>query len=207
MLVMQRKLFLLFVFFFHCLFCFSQRKTFEDYYEETKSFLSKFKTYELVVVRHDTTFVPKYDFQKNQLKIVFSFLHQLRESKKNPDLVVKIIIEDSSLQVYYTLLSSSQEEDKYKIRWSGDLKFIVQFDAGEKGSVTVPLCGFMHFEKDAYDYPVTLKNSSFGSTNPDRNWNNINFWISITESYLKTKSDFREEFTAALKAFAQDKCK
>jgi hypothetical protein len=208
---MLKKIFLLSSFFLSCFICFSQGKLFEDYYTEARTFISNFKTYKIIIVKGDTSFTPRYNDQRNQLRIVFPFLHKMSEVKNNPDIVIRIIIKDSNLRVNYTLLNSSGNQDQYQLRWLGNLKFIIQFSADNKESITIPLCDFMHYENYVSNYDngrLTLKSSSYGSTADPNSlkWNDINFWVSMSEEYLRMKADFRKEFVSALKAFSKDKC-
>jgi hypothetical protein len=207
----QNFLFLAVFLLFSCR-SFCQTTLFENYYKTVQSLTSGMKTYKVLVVRDDTSFAPRYSDQRNHLKIAFPFLHKMSEVKKDPDLFIKIIIKDTNVKVDYTLLSSDANKDEYQIRWNYDLKFLIQFDAGNKGSKTVPVCDFTHYSK----YPpgfgsghLTLKNNSYGATSDSGalKWQDINYYVSINEEYLERKSDFKEDFVSALKIFSRDQCK
>jgi hypothetical protein len=43
------------------------------------------------------------------------------------------------------------------------------------------------------------------TANPERQ--EIYFWVSMSESYLKRKNEFRDEFVATLKTFSRHECK
>ena len=208
---MQRKLFFLAIFLSFSCCGFSQKSMFENYYKEVEGFTSGLKTYKVLVVREDTSFTPRYHDQRNQLKIAFPFLHKMSEVKKDPDLVIKIIIKDTNVRVDYTLLNSNATLDEYQLKWNYDVKFLVQFDASNKGNLTVPLCDFIHYSKYPPFYEngrLKLKNS-FGSTSDfgARQWQDINYYVSIEEDYLERRADFKEDFISGLKTFSRDQCK
>jgi hypothetical protein len=186
--------------------CFSQKKSFEDYYNEAKSFIGNFKSYKVIIVRSDTSFAPRYDIQSKRLRMHFPFLNTMREVDKEPDFFIKIIIKDSNDLVDYRWISGTVEENVYELIVSYDLKFLLQFDAGDKGNMTMPLCDFIHYDlfPTTLSRQITLVNYNSGKvlTDDQRKLNDINTWMEGAEHALK-RAEFSDQFSSTLKKFTR----
>jgi hypothetical protein len=208
---MKTKALLLLSTLLSCLLCFSQNKLFESYYNEAKTLIWNLKTYKVVIVREDTSFAPLYNSERGQLKKYFPFLTHLSEVRTNPDLLIKIVIKDKDIYVDQTFLSATPYGDEYQIKWFYALQFLVQFDAGEKGNVAIPLCSFKHYERFPTGLPDgrrILPRNHIGVAVNENNikWNDINYIVSSNQQYLEKYYEFNEEFTSALRSFVKNKC-
>jgi len=191
--------------------CFSQNKSFENYYTDAKALIQNLKTYKIIIIRKDTSFMPKEDNQRNQLKRVFAFLHTKNEVEDEPEFFIKIIIQDTNIKVNYTLRSSDDNYDWYNVRFLYDLDFSIEFDALEKGKISMPLCGYRHYDQ-AYSRPYIIERlNSFNRTGQnyrqDATDRSIESQVSATEAFLEKRAEFSNEFNFALKEFMRDKCK
>jgi hypothetical protein len=204
---MPKKIYFFILFLLVGCSCFSQRKSFEDYYNEAKSFTGDFRSYKVIIVRSDTSFAPRYDIQSKRLRTYFPFLNTMKEVEKNPDCFIKIIIKDSNQLVDYRWVSGTVEENVYELIVSYDLKFLLQFDAGDKGNMTMPLCDFIHYDLFPTNLSgqITLKNYYSGKvlTDDQRKLNDINTWMEAAEHTLKRTAEFSDQFSSTLKKFTR----
>ena len=193
--------------------CFSQKK-FEVYNSDAKALTQNLKTYKIIILREDTAFTPHLDIQRHQLEKAFTFLSDKSEVKDNPDFFIKIVIQHKNIEVNYQLASSDSSYDYYKIRRLYDLSFTLQFDVENGGKISMPLCGYKHYDQpEKYMYAIERLNTFNRNSQYYRIdareviSEGIDGRVSALESFLEKREEFSAEFNSIFKMFRKDKCK